>query len=32
VNRGIPELRSGQGMVRTIISLGGAMTDSYPDR
>src|ERR1700721_2182916 len=29
-DRGIPELRSGQGMVRTIISLGGIMTDSYP--
>ena len=28
-DRGIPELRSGQGMVRTIISLGGIMTDSY---
>src|ERR1700719_5271359 len=29
-DRGIPELRSGQGMVRIIISLGGTMTDSYP--
>src|SRR5258708_40144996 len=29
-DRGIPELRSGQGMVRSIISLGGIMTDSYP--
>jgi len=29
-DRGIPELRSGQAMVRTIISLGGTLTDSYP--
>jgi NAD(P)-dependent dehydrogenase (short-subunit alcohol dehydrogenase family) len=29
-DRGIPELRSVQGMVRTIISLGGNMTNSYP--
>src|SRR6202007_801576 len=29
-DRGILELRSGQGMVRTIISLGGIVTDSYP--
>ena len=29
-DRGIPELRIGQGMVRIIISLGGTMTDSYP--
>ena len=29
-DRGIPELRVGQDIVRIIISLGGTMTDSYP--